>query len=97
MKSKKTFQSKYKGYCSLCHYTFWQNEYVKYAVKENGVVHVDCLSSLTDSTPRTVDRNYKMIQGRIDKDKLILALRSEASAKRAKKVRLRRMPGGVTQ
>lgn len=64
--------SKYKGYCSRCHYTIWVNEKIGYDGK---AYHLDCKKAILDNTPRILDKRYIKVIGDVDKKKVKAALK----------------------
>lgn len=67
--------SKYKGFCSKCHFTIWQNEKIEY---NGNAKHLDCLEAIKDKTPRVCDPRYLDVLGKITKKKLKLLLDSSS-------------------
>lgn len=66
-KPRTLMRSKYKGFCSKCHYTIWQNEQIWF----NGTAtHFDCLEALKDKSQRDIDWKYVKTLGKVNKKKL---------------------------
>ena len=64
-------KSKYKGTCSICHYTIWRGEDIEYNGKPK---HLDCKAALIDKSARELDQRYLGIYGAVDKKMLRKAL-----------------------
>lgn len=66
-------RTKYKGFCSRCHYTVWQGEK---AWLHGKVRHLDCKAALADRTARELDPRYVGIYGKVNKARLRRAIQA---------------------
>lgn len=66
--------SRYKGYCGVCHFTIFKKEKI---VFDGQPRHINCAEALQDTYRRELDPRYLNVYGELNKKKLSKLLREK--------------------